>query len=366
MKIRTISLLLIISLIFTGFTPLELKENSKGYLLMDAETKEVFCEYNVDEVIPIASTSKLMSYILFREALDSGIWNKDTLLIATKADIRSGSVYKIKVGESYTVEELMKASLIISANDATALLARNLAGSEEAFANLMNNKAKELNLSTAKFYNSTGLPIYPKNIQNHMSIRDLSKLSLYILEQYPDILNITSTTEIMDIEGKEMIKNTNPLLDEDYGIEGADGLKTGTTNKAGSCLIWTLTTKGDKPTRLLGINMGFETGEMRNEAVKNFAKYAKDNYSLNSWVSRDKPIYLFVKESKEKFIPLYPMDDFTDRSINNYEYSISIKDFKLPIKKGEIIGNIAIIKKGETVFTTDLIALEEFKKKGLF
>ncbi|MDO5041865.1 MAG: serine hydrolase, partial [Peptoniphilus sp.] len=266
-----------------------------------------------------------------------------------------------KTGKQYTVGELMKASLIVSGNDATALLARQLYGSENEFAKQMNKKAAEIGLKTAVFYNSTGLPVYPKDIQNKMSIRDLAKLSQYILNNYPEILDITSIKEIKDPNSDKIFENTNPLLGT---IEGVDGLKTGNTRKAGSCLVWTMRTSGDLPGRLLGVHLGFKKGEIRDRVLTQYANFVKDNYSVNSWVSKDRPIYLYVKDAPNKFIPIYPQDEFNDRAFNDYDLQISLNEgLSLPFKAGDVIGSIALTHNGITHFSTGLIIKNNFGKK---
>lgn len=341
-------------LFLLGFSPLEMNEVSNGYILIDTETEEVLESHNIDTPLSIASTTKLMSYLIFKEALDKGDWTFDTIITASRKDKRSGSSYGIEPEKEYSVKELMTASLVISGNDATVLLARHLAGSEEKFTQMMNERAKELELTTAKFYNCTGLPVYPQDVQNQMSIRDLSKLSLYLLKKHKEILNFTSIEEIPIPNTEEFEKNTNPLLGI---VKGADGLKTGYTKAAGRCLVWTVKCSNSK-TRLLGINMGFKKLEERDRFIIDFAEYSKKNYAKDVWVSKKMPIVLYVRESKEKFLICHPDRNFEARrkDSKNFKRSLRINENKYPFKEGEVVGKVFVKDKNRVIFETELRA----------
>ena len=175
-----------------------------------------------------------------------------------------GSSLELKEGESFTVNELLEALMVVSANDATYALAKYVAGSEEAFVNMMNDKAKSLGLNNTIYFNSTGLP--EGEIQNMMSPRDIFILSRHIINKYPEILSLTTIPYIEIPSRGYKEQNTNPLLNE---IIGVDGLKTGFTNKAGYCLVSTVnvhgTTNQDENFRLIGIVMGTKNEDKRKE-----------------------------------------------------------------------------------------------------
>ncbi|MDE7428568.1 MAG: serine hydrolase, partial [Lachnospiraceae bacterium] len=212
----------------------------------DATTGEIYYQYQADMSYPIASTSKLMTCLLTMDAISAGQLTLDepvTISDGVQALADSGDgVVPLKAGEQITVQELLVGALLPSSNECALCLAEAIAGSEEAFVEMMNQKAQELGLSQAIFYNSNGLPVYtedfvPAKLQNSMSAEDMFRLVSYLLKVYPQITDITSMEEAamesLDLE----VKNTNPLL---RNLPEVTGLKTGTTNKAGACLVTSL------------------------------------------------------------------------------------------------------------------------------
>ncbi len=213
----------------------------------DATTGEIYYEYQSDAPYPIASTSKLMTCLLTMDAIAAGELAPDEqVTISEAAEALAGSgdgVVPLKAGEQITVRELLVGALLPSSNECALCLAEAIEGSEEAFVWRMNEKAQELGLSQAVFFNCNGLPVYtqdmiPAKLQNSMSAGDMFRLVSYLLKVYPQITDITSmkeaTLESLDLE----VKNTNPLL---HNLPEVTGLKTGTTNRAGACLVTSLT-----------------------------------------------------------------------------------------------------------------------------
>lgn len=247
----------------------------------DATTGEIYYEYQSDAPYPIASTSKLMTCLLAMDAIADGQLTLDqqiTISEAAQALADSGDgVVPLKAGEQITVQELLVGALLPSSNECALCLAEAVAGSEEAFVQAMNQKALELGLSQAAFYNCNGLPVYteeaiPAKRQNSMSAGDMFRLASYFLQVYPQITDITSmkeaTLESLDFE----VKNTNPLL---HNLAQVTGLKTGTTNRAGACLVTSLTADdGVMEHDLVVVVLGTEDSIERGRVSGLLARYA--------------------------------------------------------------------------------------------
>ena len=201
----------------------------KSAILIDQNTGTVRYEMNADEKLPPASITKIMSLLLFMEALDSGkIALTDTVTCSEAAAGFGGSQIWLKPGEEMTVDDLLKAVAVQSANDATVCLAEYVAGSEEAFVQLMNQKAAELGMENTNFACCAGLD----NEGHYSTARDIALMSRALL-RYPKITDYTTIWMDTLRNGATSLVNTNRLV---RFYQGATGLKTGTTNGAGCCL----------------------------------------------------------------------------------------------------------------------------------
>ncbi len=250
-------------------------------LVGDATTGKIYYRYQADRPYPIASTSKLMTCLLAMDAVAAGqITFEDVITISDAVELLAASddgVVPLEAGNEITVEDLLFGLLLPSSNECALCLAESIAGSEEGFVRMMNQKAQELGLSQAVFFNSHGLPSYteepiPAKRQNRMSAEDMFRLVSYLLKVYPQVTDITSlketTLESIDFE----VKNSNPLL---YNLPGVTGLKTGTTNKAGACLVTSLTADGGETDHdLIVIVLGAEDSMERGRVSGLLARYA--------------------------------------------------------------------------------------------
>lgn len=269
-----------------GISPALLEE--AGYfdgvnsvLVGDATTEELYYQYQSGQPYPIASTSKLMTCLMAMDAVSAGQLSfEDQIMIsdAVQALADSGDgVVPLKAGEQITVEELLVGALLPSSNECALCLAEAIAGSEEAFVRMMNQKAQDLGMSQTTFYNSNGLPVYTEDVipakrQNSMSAEDMFRLVSYFLKVYPQITDITSREEAV-LESLDFeVRNTNPLL---YNLQEVTGLKTGTTNKAGACLVTSLTADdGTMEHDLVVIVLGAEDSIERGRVSGLLARYA--------------------------------------------------------------------------------------------
>ncbi len=256
-------------------------------LVGNATTGELYYQYRADTSYPIASTTKLMTCLLALEAISTGqIALEEQITISETVQAlaeSSDGVIPLKAGEQITVQELLTGALLPSSNECALCLAEAIAGSEEAFVQMMNQKAQELGLSQAVFFNSNGLPSFkedpvPAKRQNSMSAEDMFRLASYLLKVYPQITDITSLEEAA-IESLGMeVRNTNPLL---LNLPEATGLKTGTTNKAGACLVTSLTADdGTMKHDLVVIVLGTEDSIERGRVSGLLARYALNTFYM--------------------------------------------------------------------------------------
>lgn len=273
------------------FSPAALEEAGYFYgvnsvLAGDATTGEIYYQYEADTSCPIASTSKLMTCLLTMEAVSAGQITLDQQVVISDAvqslAVSSDGVVPLKAGEQITIQELLIGALLPSSNECALCLAESVAGSEEAFVRMMNEKAQEMGLSQTIFFNSNGLPSYtedfiPVKRQNRMSAKDMFRLVSYLLNVYPQITDITSQKEAklesLDFE----VRNTNPLL---RNLPQATGLKTGTTNRAGACLVTSLTAEdGAIEHDLVVIVFGAEDSIERGRVSGMLARYALNTFA---------------------------------------------------------------------------------------
>lgn len=250
-------------------------------LVGDATTGEIYYGYQTDMSYPIASTSKLMTCLLTMEAISEGRLTLDeriTISAAVQALADSGDgVVPLKAGEEISVRELLVGALLPSSNECALCLAEAIDGSEEVFVQRMNQKAQDLGLSQTVFFNSNGLPVYtedfiPAKRQNSMSAEDMFRMVSYLLHVYPQITDVTSMEEAV-LESLDFeVKNTNPLL---KNLPQVTGLKTGTTNRAGACLVTSLTAgEGASAHDLVVVVFGTEDSIERSRVSGLLARYA--------------------------------------------------------------------------------------------
>ena len=240
----------------------------KSAILMEGITGKVLFEKDADVRHPPASITKIMSLLLVMESIDSGkISIEDKVTASPHAVSMGGSQIWLRENEVMTVDELLRATAISSANDATVALAELVAGSEEGFVTLMNEKAKELGMVNTNFVNASGL-----DAENHYSTaRDICIMANELMK-YPLIKNYS--TKWMDElrEGKTQLVNTNKLV---RFYKGATGLKTGTTNGAGSCLCATAE-RDNLP--LIAVSMGSTTSDERFQSCRGLLDYGFANF----------------------------------------------------------------------------------------
>lgn len=248
-------------------------KNSISGIAIEVETGDILYEYNSNELREPASTTKIMSIKLVLDALNDGVLKLNQVLTTSEyASSMGGSQIYLTAGEQMSVNDLLKASVIASANDAVVVLAEAIAGTEENFVSKMNEEAKRLNMNNTKFVNATGLP----EKGHFTTAHDLAIISRELLLKYENIIiPYTSTYEDYlrkDTANPFWLVNTNKLIKKGVGI---DGLKTGWTTQAGYCLA---ATKEENGMRIVTIVMGAKTIEDRNSDTIALMNYCFANY----------------------------------------------------------------------------------------
>ena len=259
-------------------------------VLGDANTGEILFYRDGRRALPIASLSKLMSYLLLCEAAERGeIRFEDEVRITEESELISRSadgMIAMTAGSSVPMQELIDAMLLASSNEATASLAAYTAGSTESFVERMNTRARELGLSSASFYSPHGLPVYTPNAvtakrQNTMSAHDMFRLCALLLRDYPQITAITGRQYSTMKTLKYSTANTNTLV---YNLAGVSGLKTGSTNRAGYCVTVSMpVTRGGETHDLVLVLLGAETAELRGQAAEILLRWAKEYYAVHEF-----------------------------------------------------------------------------------
>ena len=253
-----------------------------AYLVADADTGTVLYSYNSRLALPVASLSKLMSYLLLAEALKDGRLSMDEeLAVSDEAEALSQTpdgIIDVKAGQLVPVSELISAMLVASSNEAALVLAEGLYGTEDLFVEQMNRRAAELGLRSTIFRSAHGLPVYtgggiPAKRQNEMSANDLFTLCRLLLDDYPRITGITGQKFVRLDTLSYTTANSNPLV---FNMEGVNGLKTGSTNRAGYCLAATLPVTVDNETHtLVLILLGAESAQLRGQAAELLLRAAR-------------------------------------------------------------------------------------------
>lgn len=369
-KLLSLCLVIIMLTNTIAFGEININENIKGALLGDLETGEVLYEYNINEQLAMASVTKIMTYLVMMDAVSKGeISFDDDVVISGHAAATEGSNFGILFGETVKLSLLVKGMLIVSGNDCATAIAEHVGKTEDNFVIMMNSKASELGLLSASFVNPHGLPIDDKETgQNHMSVSDIYKLVRHILLTYPQMLEVTKEPQLVVPERNFSKTATNPILGI---VEGADGLKTGYTDKAGLCLVSTMPVTGNgQDYRLVAILMGSATAEERLEKTKTLLEYGKNNFTMEKLADTSQSIdSVYITNSKLGKVDIFPAQDYS--KLVNKEDTVRTKitynqEVKAPLSKGDKIGTISILVNDEEVGQVDATVNENIEKTNIF
>ena len=327
---------------------------AKSYVLMDASSGKVLLKNNEHEKLYPASVTKIMTLLLVIEKIDEGKLSlEDKVTASTAAAGKGGSQIWLKEGETMTVDELLRASAIGSANDACTALAEHIAGSEEGFVKMMNEKAKILGMNETNFVNCTGLD---DDTTNHLtSAYDIALMSKELLS-HERIRNYTTVWMDKLRDGATELVNTNKLV---RFYKGTTGLKTGTTSKAGHCIS---ASAMRNELHLIAVILGAENSTDRFEGAKKLLNWGFANYenvtpefdkSLITDVSVINGIENSVKPEIEKILPLTLETGKKSKIESKINLSLNVE---APVEKGQVLGTVDFFIGTEKIAGYNLIS----------
>ena len=373
MKIKKI--LVHILLICIYFIPAKASFDVKAStaIVQDYLSGKILFEKDPDRSIYPASMTKIMTTIVAFDLIKNGDLRLDDKVIISEKAWRlskpGNSSMFIMLNDEVSIEDLLKGIIIVSGNDACVALAEAIAGSEEAYASLMNSKASEIGMTNTNFTNASGL----NDPDNYSTVRDILIMSNYLIKNYPQYYEYYKTLEFTwDRTGGDPITqpNTNTLLKKNKSV---DGIKTGYLAVEKYSLASSIK-KGER--RIIAVGSGFKTKALRttesnkllNHGLSKFdtIKIAKKNErieELDVWLGNKKTIGVYINQDVYKTITRI-------ESLNkkkNYRFTIVYNGpIKAPIKKKEILGKLKLSYKGEIIDEYDLLAIENIKKVNIF
>lgn len=335
----------------------------RSYVLMDSKTNTVIKASQCNARLEMASMTKVMSLLLFFEAIEDKRLSYDQELICSeRAASKGGSQIFLEVGEKMKVDDLLKSVCIASANDATVVLAEAISGSEQTFVELMNKKAQELELKNTIFSNATGLPTKDKHFT---SAYDMAILASVLINKYPKVLEYSSLYEDYVRKGTPKqfwLVNTNKLVKSHPEI---DGLKTGWTECAKYCLTATQEKNG---MRLISVVMGANTVSDRTEKTLELLQYGFSNYKYEiiykkgTVIKSNEDILITPNKQniilKEDFGILLGIND----EVPKINYQINLNNAAIKNYQTENIGEISFYSNGNNLGTVELNILEDTNK----
>lgn len=334
---------------------------ASSYLLIDADSGKVLVEHNADTPLPPASLTKMMtSYIASMEILRGQLKESDEVLVSEKAWRMGGSKMFIEVGNRVPLIDLLRGVIIQSGNDASVAVAEHIAGSEEAFADLMNSHAQRLGMSNSYFENATGLPG-----ENHVSsARDMAIMAKAIIEDDPEHYSLYKEKEFVWNGIRQ--PNRNLMLWRDSTV---DGLKTGHTDEAGYCLV--ASAKRDDM-RLISVVMGTASEQARAAETQKLLTWGfrffetrhfyQPNQAVASarvWAGQESQVEAGLADGLVLTLPKGQADKL--------EASVTLDSMiKAPIAVGDVLGQVEVKLGEDVVHTGPLVALAEVEKAGFF
>lgn len=339
---------------------------ARAYLLIDATTGTTLVESNADEQLPPASLTKLMTgYVLASELSTGRISRDDQVAVSRNAwsqnpVFNGSSLMWIEPRKPVTIGELEQGIVVSSGNDATVAVAEHIAGSEAAFADLMNKYAAELELRDSYFMNSHGLP-HPQHL---VTARDLATLSNAIIKNHPDHYRIYSQREYTYNDITQY--NRNSLLGEDPSV---DGLKTGYTREAGYGLVASAERNG---MRLISVVMGTDSPRARKQETRSLLNYGFRFFDTETAVAGgeelEKPR---VWKGKLDFLSVGIVDDLVltlpRGKSGDIEQALQLIDpIEAPLSVGDAVGELTLTLDGDVLVQEPVVALEPLERAGFF
>ena len=339
--------------------------NAKSGILIETSNKKIIYEKNKDLEVSIASLTKMMGLTIIFEKIEKGDISYDDIVTVSKnASDMGGSQIYLSEGEKMSVRDLLKGIIMASANDGIVAMAEYVAGTEESFVEMMNDKAIKLGLNHTHFVNPTGLD----EEGHYSSAYDVAMIAIELMS-HPDVFNFTTLYEDYlrkDTKNSFWLVNTNKLL---KSYNGVDGLKTGMTDNAGYCMA--VTAKRNNM-RLLAITLGEKEGKVRNKETASLLDYGFNLYEVETIKKQGEVIgEITFDKAIPKKIEVTIKDDVTilkKKSDEKKEFTSEVKlnDPKLPLSKGDIIGKLLVKDESSIIKSVDLITNIDIKKQSFF
>ncbi len=356
-------LLISLLLIYPCFVKAEtdLAPNAKSAILLEASTGKIIYEKNSHEKLAPASMTKMMSMLLIMESIEKGILSWDQMItVSANASGMGGSQILLETGEQMSVDDLFKGIAVASGNDAVVALAEAIAGTEEEFVKMMNERAKELGLNDTSFKNPHGLD----TANHYSSAYDMAMIGKELVK-HEKVLQYSSIYEDYLRKGtdKEIwLVNTNKLV---RFYKGVDGLKTGFTEGAGYCLT---ATAQKSNMRLIATVMGEESSTTRNAEVTSMLDYGFAQYKAEQILKKENVLAkIEVDKGKSKYVEIIPKNDInvvmkkTDK-LGKITYDLKLNTLKAPIKQGDEIGTLYIKQDGKDLNQVKVTITKDLKK----
>ena len=332
-------------------------------ILIEQTTGQILYEHNIHEKLRPASVTKIMSILLIMEQIHNGNLSlTDSISCSENATSMGGSQIWLDTRETLTVEEMLKAICVVSANDCVVAMAEHIAGSEEAFVQMMNNKAKEIGMNDTTFKNCHGI-----DEDGHVtSSYDIALMSKELLNKYPEVTKYTTIWMDSLRDGKSELVNTNKLI---RNYKGATGLKTGSTSLALYNLSASATRDG---LSLIAVIMKAPTTKIRFEEAQKLLDYGFANFSFKEFGKKGEEVgTLQVNKGVTQQISAILEEDAGTLVEKNKEKNITQnltleEKIDAPVKKGQKLGEITFTLEGKTLSTINIIAQEDVEKINLF
>ena len=334
---------------------------AKAWALVDHATAQVLAEKDADARIEPASLTKLMTaYITFSKLKEGTLKPDQVVPVSTKAWRMEGSRMFIEPNKPVSVDELIRGVIVQSGNDACVALAETIAGSEEAFAALMNREAQRLGMTNTHFTNSTGLP----EPQLYTSARDLALLASAIIRDFPEYYGLYSLKEFTYNGIKQ--PNRNRLL---YMDPSVDGMKTGHTSSAGYCLVSTAR-RGER--RLISVVLGAASDTVRAQESLKLLNFGYQFFETVKLYSADEALSKFrVWKGKLNELPVGFLNDFAltvpKEAANKIQVSLeSRQPLVAPLQRGQEVGTLTVAIDGKPLGQYPVVALQDAEVAGFF
>ena len=332
-----------------------LEVSASSAVLMEKETGTVLYEKDAHTKLEPASVTKVMTLLLTMEAIDAGQLSYDTVITASAhACSMGGSQIWLEENEQMTVDDMLKAVCVVSANDCAVALAEAVAGSEEAFVEKMNQRAAELGMNDTTFKNATGLPA-----EGHVtSAWDIALMSRELILNHPDIRNYTTIWMDSLRDGKSELVNTNKLI---RFYEGATGLKTGSTDSALYCLSGTAERDGME---LISVIMKAPTSAQRFDDAKALLSYGFSTYALETIVPQEAlppiPVELGTQATVQPVLGEGTALLLEKAKAGQLSQSVELAESAAaPVARGDTLGTLTVTAGEETVAQIPIVAGED-------